>query len=316
MEKEPDTKKLYKAVKQQLGWNGAGPPQSLVVNGARISAPKPLANAMVNYYSEKINKLMESLPRNRGSPFEVLEAALERWVAHKLRQPLFELVKTNESEILEILKNMGDSSAFGHNFIDAKTMKLAPEILAKPISHLVNISIESSDFSNRWKKARVIPLFKGKGADRNNPSGYRPVSLLPTTAKVTEHVVQMQVQKFLETTKQINNNLHAYRNNLNTTTTLLQMSDAIMRSTDRNYISTLITIDESAAFDCVGYNILMKKLELYNIGPRTINWFKNYLNRRQHFVAIGAKCSETINVYRGAPQGSVLGPPAVYNIRK
>ena len=203
---------------------------------------------------------------------------------------------------------MGNSTAFGHDFLDAKSLKIAPEILANPICHLVNLSVDQMTFPHRWKTARVIPLFKGKGSDKCSPSGYRPISLLPTLAKITERVVQTQVQEFLETTGQINSNQHAYRKNCSTATTLLQLSNAIMRATDQNLIATIITIDESAAFDCVSIDILLRKLSLYNIGPNTLKWFEDYLRGRRQFVVIGAKSSELSDVYRGVPQGSVLGP--------
>ena len=95
---------------------------------------------------------------------------------------------------------------------------------------------------------------------------------------------------------------------MSTTTTMLQLADAIMQATDANLISTIITIDESAAFDCVNYKILDQKLQLYNFDSNARTWIANYLNNRRQFVTIGAKNSQIDSVDRGVPQGSVLGP--------
>ena len=81
-----------------------------------------------------------------------------------------------------------------------------------------------------------------------------------------------------------------------------------MTATDKSLMTTLITVDESAAFDCVSHPILIRKLRSYGFGPKTIKWFKQYLSGRRQYISIGDKSSPAVNVERGVPQGSVLGP--------
>ena len=112
----------------------------------------------------------------------------------------------------------------------------------------------------------------------------------------------------MEESGQLNFSLHGYRTNYSTTTALLQLSDSILQTTDANMITTLLTVDESAAFDCVNFEILLSKLNLYKFGPRVCSWIRNYLEGRLQYVEIGTKSSETMEVGRGVPQGSILGP--------
>ena len=61
------------------------------------------------------------------------------------------------------------------------------EILAEPISQIINMSL-GSKFPERCKIAKVRPIFnKGKNTE---PKNYRPVSLLPVMSKVIERAVQ------------------------------------------------------------------------------------------------------------------------------
>ena len=89
---------------------------------------------------------------------------------------------------------------------------------------------------------------------------------------------------------------------------MLQISDAIFNGCDANKISTLITLDQSAAFDVLRHQTLLRKLSLYNFGENVLNWIKSYLSHRSQYVTIGTRSSTYMNVTSGVPQGSVLGP--------
>ena len=47
---------------------------------------------------------------------------------------------------------------------------------------LFNLSISTSTFPDDWKVAKVFALFKS--AERNDPNNFRPISVLPTIARV------------------------------------------------------------------------------------------------------------------------------------
>ena len=132
--------------------------------------------------------------------------------------------------------------------------------------------------------------------------------MLPSLSKIVEKVVQMQIVDYMNKTNQFNPNLHAYRKHYSTTSALLQLADSMLEATDDNLISTLVTIDETAAFDCVSAEILDKKLILYNFDYKSRQWVTNYMKNRKMFVEIGTKKSESKIVNKGVPQGSILGP--------
>ena len=206
------------------------------------------------------------------------------------------------------LKDLGNSKACGNDQIEARFLKLAAVSLIQPIMFIINQSIESASFPNQWKIAKVIPLYKGKGNCPFDPLSYRPISILPVLSKIAERAVQSQMLSYLETTNQINRNHHAYRHHHSTTTAMIQLIDRIYTATDRKMITTLLTIDESSAFDCVSYTILLEKMKLYKFSPETIKWMSSYLHGRSQFVSINGKHSKITTVHTGVPQGSVLGP--------
>ena len=136
--------------------------------------------------------------------------------------------------------------------------------------------------------ARICPLLKSADLDETKPGSFRPVSQLPLVSKLAERVVQIQLLNCLEETKQLAANQHRYRKYTNTTTALLQIMDIITTGTDANEITASMCVDQTAAFDCVEHDLLLEKLEYYNLSRSLKNWIKSYLEYRSSFVSIGS----------------------------
>ena len=62
--------------------------------------------------------------------------------------------------------------------------------------------------------------------------------------------------------------------------------DIISTGTDANEITASMCVDQTAAFDCVEHDILLEKLEYYNLSRSLKNWIKSYLEYRSSFVSI------------------------------
>ena len=160
----------------------------------------------------------------------------------------------------------------------------------------------------KWKTARVIPVPKSKDTSRLLPSSYRPISLLPVLSKLVERTVQVQLQKHFENFDLFHQNGHAYRPNRSTSTAIMQVMDSLYQATDDNMMTSMMALDQSAAFDCVSHELLIKKLEAYKISKKTLTWIKSYLCSRSQTIDIGKHKSRSKSLDRGVPQGSILGP--------
>ena len=254
-----------------------------------------------------MRNFLENLPTSNTDPLEQLNLALDKW-ENKRDRETFNIKRTTELEVLKVMKSIGNSTACGLDGQDLISLKAIATSLYKPLTHLINKSIEQRKFANRWKLARIIPLYKGKQKIREQPDSYRPISLLSVTSKIVERIVQKQLADYMTTTGQLNPNQHSYRADHSTTTAWTQMTDTIFEATDQNLIAAILAVDQSSAFDCVSHAILLRKLEKYGIGTNSLEWFCSYLSNRTQCVNIGTKYSNMKQVLNGVPQGSVLGP--------
>ena len=126
---------------------------------------------------------MEDHPTSDANPTKHLEEALKRWGKAADDRDEFSLSEIDMLETVKLIGSLGNGKAFGHDELDAISLKLVAPSIYLPIQHLVNLSIRSSRFASRWKLGRLIPLHKGKGLDRLSMNLYRPISLLPVVSK-------------------------------------------------------------------------------------------------------------------------------------
>jgi hypothetical protein len=79
----------------------------------------------------------------------------------------------------EIPKRVCDLNPGNPAGIDGSSSTIVREILSAvilPLQHIINLSFKTGVFPSAFKAARIIPLHKGDSPE--NPSNYRPVSIL------------------------------------------------------------------------------------------------------------------------------------------
>ena len=290
-----------------LGWQKAGPPTTFLVAGHHISKQIDIAEEQANYYADKVMKIKNTIPRVNSDPCRILRRAFNRWkpVGGK---PKFSMRSVTLGEVFKMIKELKHSNAYGHDDLDLNTFKLAAPVIAPIVMHLINLSLGTSTFAQRWKLARILPLLKSTEINRNLPSSYNPVAQLSVLSKLVERSLQTQLLSYMEEFKMIAPQHHAYRLKYSTTTALVEIMDKVVTGMDHNEITATLSVDQSATFDCVTHHILLDKLKYYRLDDDTLEWIKSYLNHHSYYVAIGSATSTIKSTHYGVPQGSVLGP--------
>ena len=156
------------------------------------------------------------------------------------------------------------------------------------------------------KVAKVIPIHK-KG-DNQLFNNYRPISLLPFFSKVYEKIVFNQLYKYIDRNSLLHESQHGFRENHNTESAALELTDYIKKQIDEQHVPLCIFIDLSKAFDTLNFEILLYKLKNLGISSKELDSFESYLKNRSQYVEFNEAKSEHSVIKTGVPQGSVLGP--------
>ena len=257
---------------------------------------------MNNFYIEKVCKIRDNLSDTDVNPLLQLQ---------QLRgnsDSVFRLKSVHPDIVYKIIGGLKNSKSTGLDNIDTNIVKLVRNEVTPSLTHIVNLSIQTSTFPELWKHAKVVPLLMPGSEDLLAPKSYRPVALLPVLSKVLERVVFLQTVQYMKDHKRLHPNHDGFRVQHSTTTAMLQLYDSWVDAANRGELAGVVLIDQSAAFDCVDHSLLLSKLKLYGWDDNALAWSKTYLEDRRQSCSVESFLSEPLPVLYGVPQGSILGP--------
>ena len=268
------SRKIWSNVKGLLNWAKVLSPSKLFYEGVIVTSPWKLASIMNEFYIQKVIKIRENLPISNKDPMEKLRQL------RKNKCSVFSLKTVHPDAVQKIIGGLKISKATGFDFIDSNVLKLVKVEVTPAVTHIINLSIQTSKFPTLWKHSKVIPLLKPGSEDQLAPKSYRPVALLSVLSKVLERVIFMQIVQYMNEENLMHPYHHGFRADHSTTTAMLQMYDLWIEAANKGELAGVAMIDQSAAFDCVDHTLLIEKLKLYGWDESSLAWTKNYLSDR------------------------------------
>lgn len=303
---ENKSKAFWQIINSERGNKCPKPSQpQLMIEGENTTNPLLIANHLNKYFTNIADNTLKTQPRTK-----IQTIAQPQNTNYDITQ----LPPTNESEVENIIKSLKPKTSAGLDEISAKMLKHCSEPLIRPLVRIINLSLAQGHFPSALKRSKVYPKLKnGSNIDATN---YRPISLVPTFSKVIEKVVLKRLMDHCELHNLTTGNQHGFTKGRSTTSAIIKLVEFIIDNLEEKNMVTGIMLDFSKAFDCLGHELILYKLEQLGIKGRAKEWFKSYLEERSQIVEIQyteknllqTARSEPLPVTRGVPQGSVLGP--------
>jgi hypothetical protein len=192
--------------------------------------------------------------------------------------------------------------------IPTSVLKKGVEILAGPISHLINRSLAEGKVPARFKISRVHPIHKGKGKPREDPGSYRPLSILPAMSKVLESLVKGDLEAHLKRVNGLPGSQYGFRPKRSCTLALAHAQAGWLSGAAKGQVVGLMAFDLSAAFNTVAAEQLAPTLRALGITGRELRWFLDYISGGKQCVVWDGTVSGLVDVLYSVRQGSILGP--------
>ena len=219
---------------------------------------------------------------------------------------MFTIPEVSKESVEKFLKHIDVSKATGCDNIGPRLLKIAAPYIAESVTYICNQSIKTSQFPEKWKKAKVTPLHKGGPKDDLN--NYRPISILPVMSKFLEKHIHDSLMTYLVKFNLLHKNQSGFRPSHSCETALIGMISKWLESINKGSLIGTVMIDFKKAFDLVDHNVLLKKLKHYKLSHEALTWFASYLGKRKQKVSLNNVFSEDEIITDGVPQGSILGP--------
>ncbi len=105
----------------------------------------------------------------------------------------FRLATVSPIFALRELMKLKTNKSTGPDKLPVRFLRDGAKVIAKPLTHIINLSVMTDTVPRELKEALVTPIYK-KG-DKLNVIIYRPVSILCIVSKILERAIYIQVEE-------------------------------------------------------------------------------------------------------------------------
>ena len=291
-----DSTICWKITKEVIGTKHSINSDSCVfkINDTEVKDKEIICNEFNNFFVN-IGSKLTSKCKSSKNPLQFVKSNMNSMFISNI----------TEAEVTETILDLNNSSP-GYDEVPAIVMKQNIHALIKPLTYLINCSINKGIFPDELKIAKVIPIYKS--GDKTSIENYRPISVLSVFSKVFEKIMYNHLINFINKHNILYKYQFGFRKRHSTNHAIITLVDKISTALDRGNVVIGCFLDLKKAFETVNHSILISKLYKYGIRGNSLQWFKSYLANRQQFVQIHTSKSNTETVTCGVPQSSILGP--------
>ena len=168
--------------------------------------------------------------------------------------PKFNFENVTSKEVREVIYNLEEDKSTGADNIPPKVLKMAIDVVSRPLAEIFNRSISDKTFPFLMKMAYVCLFFK-KG-DSTSKEKYRPiiVKLFPL--------------------------LCGFRKGYSTQHALLRLIEGLKKYLDKKDVACAVLMDLSKAYYCLPHILLLAKLKSYGFSDNAMGFMYSNLDKR------------------------------------
>ena len=227
-ESKSDIKQLFRTTKRILTWQ----PDTVLPD---IADRAVMATSFSEYFVNKIVKINTDLESEKG------KAAISeiRDIICSENARLDTFVEATENEIEKAITSLSPSIS-DLDPMPTILVKECRDILVKPLTDIVNISLKSGVVPSSLKEAVIKPLIKKANLNANILKNYRPVSNIAFVSKLVEKIVALRIHQHLDIHNLSDKFQSAYRKYHSTDSALLRVQSDINMTLQNKKLCALV----------------------------------------------------------------------------
>jgi len=216
-------------------------------------------------------------------------------------------------ELSVAAERLPSGKACGPDGIPNEVLRLVAHHKPQSLLDVYNACLRQAHFPAVWKRARLVLLHKGPGKPIEDPSSFRPLSMLNTAGKLLERLILGRLNAHLDTAIAGRaENQFGFRTGMSTENAIRSILEAAERAArgavQNRDLCAMVSLDVRNAFNTAPWPKIDLALQKKQVPGYIIKIIRSYLSDRTLLVVKD-------NVKRitcGVPQGSVIGP-ALWN---
>jgi len=214
-----------------------------------------------------------------------------------------------DEELLDAVKRMrAKNKAPGPSGVPGRVWAAAGGVVSEHLRWIFNSCLRCGVFPRSWRRAKLVLLRKhGKPAD--SPSGYRPICLLDEEAKLFERIIAGRLVRHLEEAgPDLHRNQFGFRRFRSTVDAILRVREIAETAVQEGRVIICVSLDISNAFNTLPWDRIGRALKRHGVPLYLRRVLRGYFEGRSLEFRGEDGAPVERGVYRGVPQGSVLGP--------
>ncbi|OXA64322.1 Retrovirus-related Pol polyprotein from type-1 retrotransposable element R2 [Folsomia candida] len=213
----------------------------------------------------------------------------------------------DENELRTTIKKLSNNKTLGIDGIPNEVLKAISIRHTPQLLEIMNRILETGEIPEDWCKTLIQPIFK-KG-DREEPSNYRPISLLSTLLKLLTSMIASRLGRWGEQFGKISEVQAGFKKGTGTMEQVFTLY-TIIQSKLKDVGGKLYTafVDLKSAFDSPPHDKLWRKMASIGMGEKTLRLVKNLYHQANGVVRTGEGLTPSFPIDKGVLQGDSASP--------
>ncbi|XP_015438110.1 PREDICTED: uncharacterized protein LOC107193219 [Dufourea novaeangliae] len=268
---------------------------------------------LTNIINRKINDLKQEIETDKRNEHTICNFSDQNTSNNPNSSHIPENFFTSTIKLRLTFRKLNGKKSASFDEIPNIVLKNLPTRYIYYYAIIFNNCLNLGYFPSAWKTAKLITI-KKKDKEGNNPTSYRPISLLPNISKVFETIINNAINSHCTEKNIIPETQFGFRFHHSTVHAITKFTSDICWARNAGDCVGACFIDLEKAFDTVWLDGLFFKLLKKDFPKHLIKMLWDMLHEKRFFVTEGnSKSTRDFVIANGLQQGTV-NSPVLFNI--